>query len=144
MQVWQLQEPFCKDYQAVWTLLQIQKFILLVQTKKVIPMNYGSSTSCWKPWRWVRLDLILTMREIDISSNLNPLKNSLAAAKVHWVQKYPPIEHLSNDHEGIQNQHENSYKLFDETGNPVLSLTKSQWKLRQQHDQNLSMEGKPL
>ena len=59
------------------------------------------------------------MREIDIISNLNPLKNSLAAAKVHRVQKYPPIEHLSNHHEDHQNQHENSYKLFDETGNPV-------------------------
>ena len=36
-------------------------------------MNYGSSTSCWKPWRWVMLDLILTMRDIYINSNVNPL-----------------------------------------------------------------------
>ena len=27
------------------------RFILLVQSKKVISMNNGSSTSCWKPWR---------------------------------------------------------------------------------------------
>ena len=47
--------------------------LLLVQTKKVISMNYSSSTSSWKPWRWVRLDLILTMRDIYISSNLKPL-----------------------------------------------------------------------
>ena len=32
--------------------------------KKKISMSYGSSTSCWKPWRWVRFDLILTMRDI--------------------------------------------------------------------------------
>ena len=38
---------------------RIRRFSLLVQTKKVISMNYGSSTSIWKPWRWVRLDLIL-------------------------------------------------------------------------------------
>ena len=36
-------------------------------------MNYGSSTSSWKPWRWMRLDLIFSMRDIYINSNLNPL-----------------------------------------------------------------------
>ena len=41
--------------------------------KKVISINYGSSTSSWKPWRWVRLDLIFSMRGIYINSNLNPL-----------------------------------------------------------------------
>ena len=40
--------------------------------KKVISMNYGSSTSSWKKWRWVRLDLVLTMRDIYINSNLKP------------------------------------------------------------------------
>ena len=38
-------------------------------------MNYGSSTSSWKPWRWMRLHLIFSMRNIYISSNLNPLTN---------------------------------------------------------------------
>ena len=52
---------------------RIRRFILLLQTKKVISMNYGSSTSSWKPWRWVRLDLIFSMRDIYINSNLNPL-----------------------------------------------------------------------
>ena len=47
--------------------------MLLVQTKTVISMNYGSSKSSWKPWRWVGLDLILLMRDIYIISNLNPL-----------------------------------------------------------------------
>ena len=49
------------------------RFILLVQTKKVISMSYNSSTSSWKPWRWVRLDPIFSMRDIHIISNLNPL-----------------------------------------------------------------------
>ena len=44
------------------------KFILLVQTKKVISMNYGSRTSSWKSWRWVRLDLISTMKDIYIQT----------------------------------------------------------------------------
>ena len=34
-------------------------------------MNYDSSKSSRKPWRWVRLDLILTIRDIYINSNLN-------------------------------------------------------------------------
>ena len=41
--------------------------------KKVISKNYGISTSCWKPWRWVRFDLILTIWDIYINSNLTPL-----------------------------------------------------------------------
>ena len=31
---------------------RFRRFILLLQTKKVVFMNYGSSTSSWKPWRW--------------------------------------------------------------------------------------------
>ena len=52
---------------------RFRRFILLVQTKKVISVNYGSCTNSWKPWRWVRFDLILTIRDIYINSNVNPL-----------------------------------------------------------------------
>ena len=54
------------------------------------------------------------------------------------------MEHFSNDHKHHPNQHNNSHKLQDETGHPVKNLMESQWKLRQQHDQNFQMEGKPL
>ena len=54
------------------------------------------------------------------------------------------MEHFSNDHKVHPNQHENSHKLRDETVHPVLSLLQSQWKLRQQHDQNVPMERKLL
>ena len=47
--------------------------MMLIYAKKVISINYGSSISSWKPWRWVRLDLILTMRDTYIDSNLNSL-----------------------------------------------------------------------
>ena len=53
------------------------------------------------------------------------------------------MEHLSNDHKDRPNQFANSHKLYDETGHPVLNLMEIQWKLRQQHDQNFIMEGKP-
>ena len=54
------------------------------------------------------------------------------------------MEHLSNDHEDCPSQHENSHKLYDEMGHPIMNLMESQWKLRQQLDQNLPMDGKPL
>ena len=54
------------------------------------------------------------------------------------------MEHFSNDHEDHTNQPENSRKLCDETGHLILSLMECQWKLRQQHEQNFPMNGKPL
>ena len=54
------------------------------------------------------------------------------------------MDHLSNDHKDNPNQQENSHKLCKETGYLTLSLMESQWKLRQQHDQYLPMEEKPL
>ena len=47
----------------------------------MISMNYSSSTSCWKPWRWVRFDLILTMRDIHNNSNLNPLTKYTSSSR---------------------------------------------------------------
>ena len=52
---------------------RFRRLIILVQTNTVISMNYGSSKSSWKPWRWVGLALILLMGDIYINSNLNPL-----------------------------------------------------------------------
>ena len=56
-------------------------FALLVQMKKVISMSYDSSTSSWKPWRWLRLALILSMRDIYINSNLNPLTKFTSSSR---------------------------------------------------------------
>ena len=36
------------------------------------------------------------------------------------------MENLSNDREDQRNQHENSYKLYNETGHLLLSLKESQ------------------
>ena len=49
--------------------------------QKNVSMNYGRNTNSWKPPKWVRLDLIFTMRDIFIHSHLNPLTNSSAAAE---------------------------------------------------------------
>ena len=44
-------------------------------------MNYGSCRSSWKPWRWIWLDLILTMKDIYINSNLNPLTKFTSSSR---------------------------------------------------------------
>ena len=65
--------PFATITSLSELYLRFRRFILLVQRrKKMISTNYGSSTSSWKPRRWVIIDLILTMRDIYISYNLNP------------------------------------------------------------------------
>ena len=54
------------------------------------------------------------------------------------------MEHLANDDEDCINQHKNGRKLCDETEHPVVNMMERQWKLRQQHDENFSMEEKLL
>ena len=54
---------------------------MLVKTKKKISMNYGSSTSSWRPRRCVRFDLILTIRDIYIIPTWTHSHNLLAVAK---------------------------------------------------------------
>ena len=58
----------------------------------------------------------------------------------HWVERYPPMEHLSNDHEDRPIQRDYSHKQYNETEN----MMESQWKLRLQHNQNIPMEWKPF
>ena len=77
------QEPFSNDY------FGFRRFILLVQMKKVISMNYGSCTSSWKPWRLVRLDLILTVRDIYINSKLNSLTKFTSSKSTDFKDIFP-------------------------------------------------------
>ena len=60
--------PFATITSLSEIYFRFRRFVLLV-----ISINYGSSISSWKPWRWVRLDLILTMRDIYINSSLTQL-----------------------------------------------------------------------
>ena len=63
--------PFAMITSLTELYFRFRRFILLVQMKKMTSINCSSSTSSLKPWRWVKLDLILMMR-IYIKSNLNP------------------------------------------------------------------------
>ena len=52
---------------------RFKRFILLVQSRKLIFMSYEGSINSWKPWIWVKLDFIFKMRDIYINCNPNPL-----------------------------------------------------------------------
>ena len=114
---------------------RFRRFILLVQMKKVISMNYDSSTSCWKPWWWVRLDMIRRWGILLYTSILTWIysQNSLAAAEAPNLKIFSHGTSLKWSH-----------LILITSQHPVLSLMESQWKLRQQHDQNFPMKGKPL
>ena len=77
--------PFATITSLSELYLRIRRFFSLVQTKKVISMNYGSSRSSWKPWRWVRPDLIFSMRDIYINSNQNlPTKYTSSSRSIKF------------------------------------------------------------
>ena len=69
---------------------RLTKFILLVQMKEMISMSYDSSTSCWKLWRWVRLNMILTMRDIYLNSNLKPLTKFTSSRRSNMFKDILP------------------------------------------------------
>ena len=77
--------PFAAVTSLSGLYFRFRKFILLVITKKVIYVNYGSSRSSWKQWRWVRLGLIFLMRDTPIPTR-NHSQNSLAVAEAQSLK----------------------------------------------------------
>ena len=74
-------DPFVMITSLFELYFRIRWFILLIQTQKVISMNYGSSTSSWKPRRWMKPDLIFFMWDIYINSNLNLLTKFASSSR---------------------------------------------------------------
>ena len=88
--------------------------------------------------------LIFLMRDIHINFNLNPLAKFTSNSRITKFKNIPSMKYLSNDHEDHSKQLQKSHIIYEIKQVPFLSLMERQWKLRQQHDQNFSMEGKPL
>ena len=109
--------PFAKITSLSELYFRYRRFILLVQTKKVTSMNYGSSTSSWNPSRWVRFHLILT--EFTSSSRSTEFNDTLPWNISQIITKTIPIS-----------MRRNSHKLCNETGEPIENLMKRQWILR--------------
>ena len=90
----------------------------------------------------MKLDLILSMRNMYISCKLNPLIKFTSSRKSTEF-KDSAMEHLSNDHKTVPISARVVISYTMKRGiHPILSLTESQWKLKQQRDQNFAMEGK--
>ena len=73
--------PFAMITSLSELYFRFRRYILLVQTNKVTSMNYGSSTRSWKPWRWVRLELILSIKNTYITSNLKPVTKITSSSR---------------------------------------------------------------
>ena len=74
--------PFATITNLPELYLRFRRFVLLVQTTtKKRFLSTVSSTSCWKPWRWVRFNLIPTMRDLYINSNLKPLTKFICSSR---------------------------------------------------------------
>ena len=104
--------------------------------------SFSSSTSSWKPLRWVRLSLIFTMRDICINSNLDPLTKFSSSSR---STTFKNILHgtFSNDPKDHPCQHKNNQELCNEKEHSILHFKESQRKLRQQNDLNFPNERKP-
>ena len=113
---------------------RLRRFILLLQTKERVSVSYGSRTSSWKSWKWVRLNWYLRWGIYTSIPIRTHSQNSVTARKAPSLkiscQDIILPRHLSNDQEGHPNLLEISHKLYDEIGHPILSLKKGQLKLR--------------
>ena len=107
-----------------------------MQPKKVISTTYASCTSSWKPWGWVRLDLILTIRHIYIDSNLNLFTKFTSSSGSTQFKGILPwnISQMITKTVPISTTIVISYSM--KRGLPFW-VWRSQWKLSQQHDPGL-------
>ena len=122
-------------------LFRFKRFTLLIQTKKVISMNYGISTSSRKHLRWVRIDLILTLRHIYINPNVNLLTKFTSSRR---STEFTDILPRNISQMKTKTSFSRRIVICDKTEHSVVNLMETQWKLRQQHDQNFPMQGKFL
>ena len=77
-----------------FTLESEDFYFLFGTSEKHDFMNYGSSTSSCKPWKWMRLDLMFSMWYIYTSiPTWTHSQNSVAAAEAPSIYSYI-IQHL--------------------------------------------------
>ena len=125
------------------TLNLNQKNYSVGTNKKVISMNYDSSTSSWKPWRWRRLGLILKVRGIYINSNLNLLTKFTSRSRSTEFKDVLPwnIFQITKTIP-IRMRIAISYSM--KWAIPFWLWWKVNGNWQQQNDQNFPLKGKPL
>ena len=101
-----------------------QRFVLLLHIKEAISMSDSNSKSYWKPWRQLKLCLILFVRIYKSVPVLIHAQNSEAAAKAPKSKMSSNVKLLKKS-QNYANQHKNNQKLSNEkvcVGYPPLSL----------------------
>ena len=101
-----------------------QRFVLLLHIKEAISMSDSNSKSYWKPWRQLKLCLILFVRIYKSVPVLIHAQNSEAAAKAPKSKMSSNVKFLKKSQNHV-NQHKNNQKLRNEKvcdGYPPLSL----------------------
>ena len=89
-------------------------------------LSYDSSTSSWKSWRWTKLDLTFTMKNIYINCNLE------------WASNYNPVTNFGNCRINTQFSRYHPKEHFYRRTSPIsmrkehslLNLEESQWNWR--------------
>ena len=121
------------------------RFILLVQTKEVISLSYGSSRSSWKPWRWLRRNLIFTMRDIYVNFDMDPPTKFSSSRKSTEFKNILPWNISQMIMNIIPIIMRIVMRFVIKRGIAFWVRRKeSQWKRKQKHDQNFLMKGMPL
>ena len=135
--------PFATITSLSELYLRIRRFFSLVQTKKVISLNYE------KHKQLKTMEMNETWPDIFYEGYIHQFQPgsthriSCATAEALNLKIFSHEASL-NDDEETPNQRKSSQTLWDEMEHPTSKLTRSQWKLRQQHDENFQMEAKPL
>ena len=82
--------PFATITSLSKLTLEAEDLSFWSKMKKMISMNYGNSTSSWKPWRCVRLDLVFSMGDIYINFNLKPLTKFTSSSRRAKLKDFLP------------------------------------------------------
>ena len=122
---------------------RIRRFILLIETKKSDFFGIWQQRKQLKTREMSEACPDISMKNICINSNLNPLTKFTRSSRSTEFKDILPWN-ISLMITKTLHQHENSHKLCDEKGNTFVNLMESQWKLRQQDDQSFPIVEKPL
>ena len=94
--------------------LEHRLFILVIQSK-MISTSYASNISSIESCRWMKLDLILRMRDVNINYNLDPFTKCNSSSR---RARYSPMKCLLDKQEDHPNMHDINKKLCNEMDQP--------------------------
>ena len=92
-----------------------QRLFILVIQSKMISTSYASNISSWESCWWMKLDLILRTRDVNINYNLDPFTKCNSSSR---RARYSPMKCLLDKQEDHPNMHDINKKLCNEMDQP--------------------------